>query len=122
GDLKFPISYLVERDVYAVALTARNLVLYVLGVATLPRRLIFGDMNKRAQVVVNKHRLLENHEFDWPNVKILHNEKHTRKREIAEMIYIKSQSKAINLQRDTDCLSRMTNLILSYVAPEEDQK
>jgi len=37
--------------------------------------------------VVSKHRFTQNHDFDWSNPKILHREKHRKKREIAEMIF-----------------------------------
>jgi len=44
------------------------------------------------------------HEFDWANVKILDEEVHYNKRLISEMIFIKKQSKGLNLQRDTELL------------------
>ncbi|EZA57987.1 hypothetical protein X777_01995 [Ooceraea biroi] len=52
--------------------------------------------------VVSKHRINNNHEFDWNNVKILHRETHNRKREVAEMFFIKRDNNTINLQVDTE--------------------
>ncbi|EZA52391.1 hypothetical protein X777_08884, partial [Ooceraea biroi] len=54
--------------------------------------------------VVSKHRLLNNHEFDWFNAKVLHQENHCRKREISEMWFIKRHNNSINVQKDTDNL------------------
>ncbi|EFN66794.1 hypothetical protein EAG_01806, partial [Camponotus floridanus] len=39
--------------------------------------------------VISKHRLESGHDFDWLKPNILHNEKYVRKREIAEMFFIK---------------------------------
>ncbi|XP_019886125.2 uncharacterized protein LOC109610764 [Ooceraea biroi] len=52
--------------------------------------------------VVSKHRTINNHEFDWDNVEILHRELHDRKRAVTEMFFIKRESNNINLQADTD--------------------
>ncbi|XP_011342708.1 uncharacterized protein LOC105282454 [Ooceraea biroi] len=54
--------------------------------------------------VGSRHRIINDHNFDWSNVKILHQETHVRKREIAEMIFIRKQNNSINLQKDTECL------------------
>lgn len=54
--------------------------------------------------VVSKHRLMNGHDFDW-SPQILHRENHTKKREIAEMFFIKRNSNTVNLQRDTENLS-----------------
>ncbi|EZA55746.1 hypothetical protein X777_04141, partial [Ooceraea biroi] len=62
--------------------------------------------------VVSKHRVNIDHEFDWDNVKVLHHESHLRKREIAEMCFIKRHSNAINIQRDTDNLPGVYDSIL----------
>ncbi|EZA61561.1 hypothetical protein X777_07894 [Ooceraea biroi] len=51
--------------------------------------------------VVSKHRLEDDHEFDWTNVHILHREDHLEKREIAEMVFIKRHNNTLNLQKDT---------------------
>ncbi|EFN72861.1 hypothetical protein EAG_04247, partial [Camponotus floridanus] len=47
------------------------------------------------------------HEFDWLKFNILYNEKYVRKREIAEMFYIKKFNNLINLQKDTDSLNNI---------------
>lgn len=63
--------------------------------------------------VVSEHRLNFDHEFDWSNPSVLHKENHRKKREIAEMYFIKKLNSTINLQKDTenfsttyDCLFR----------------
>ncbi|EZA59744.1 hypothetical protein X777_16225 [Ooceraea biroi] len=73
-----------------------------------------SDIKKHCnnQSVVNKHRLYEGHEFDWSNVKVVHQEMHTKKREIAEMIYIKKQDNTINVQKDTENLPTIYHEIL----------
>ncbi|EFN60973.1 hypothetical protein EAG_13905, partial [Camponotus floridanus] len=48
-----------------------------------------------------------NHDFDWSLPVILHNEKHVRKREIAEMFFIKKFDNTINLQKDTENLNNI---------------
>ncbi|RLU18221.1 hypothetical protein DMN91_008577 [Ooceraea biroi] len=62
--------------------------------------------------VVSKHRLENDHNFDWNNCKVLHRENHRRKREIAEMFFIMRQCNAINLQKDTDDLPPVYDTIL----------
>ncbi|EFN62507.1 hypothetical protein EAG_13809, partial [Camponotus floridanus] len=48
-----------------------------------------------------------NHDFDWSLPVILHNEKHVRKREVAEMFSIKKFDNTINLQKDTENLNNI---------------
>ena len=55
--------------------------------------------------VVSEHRLSCQHDFKWSDVDILHKEKNVRKREIAEMFFIKNQANTINLQKDTENLN-----------------
>jgi len=65
--------------------------------------------------VVTNHRLSTNHEFKWDNVSILHKERHRRKREIAEMFFIKKYKKSnrtLNLQKDTDNLNPIYDRII----------
>ncbi|EFN62913.1 hypothetical protein EAG_15806, partial [Camponotus floridanus] len=57
--------------------------------------------------VISKHRLESGYEFDWSKSNILHNEKYVRKREIAQMFYIKKFNNLINLQKDTDSLNNI---------------
>ncbi|EZA57384.1 hypothetical protein X777_02647 [Ooceraea biroi] len=63
-----------------------------------------SDVRKDAscQLVVSKHRICNDHEFDWLNTVVLHQESHRRKREITEMYFIKTHSNTINIQGDTD--------------------
>lgn len=65
--------------------------------------------------VLSKHRLEFRHEFDWSKPNILHSEKYVRKREIAEMFYIKKFNNVINLQKDTDSLNNIYDKIIKVV-------
>ncbi|EFN66826.1 hypothetical protein EAG_07990, partial [Camponotus floridanus] len=56
--------------------------------------------------VVSLHGL-EGHVFDWENISILEEEPRFRKRLIAEMLHICSQSHSINMQSDTEFLDRI---------------
>jgi len=66
--------------------------------------------------VVTEHRLSCNHDFEWDKPEILHMEKNRRKREIAEMFFIKKfkkSNKSINLQKDTDNLNVIYDRIIT---------
>ena len=65
--------------------------------------------------VISKHRLEYGHDFDWNGFNILHTEKHVKKREIAEMFFIKKQNNNINSQRDTENLNDIYNKIIKVV-------
>ncbi|XP_077276910.1 uncharacterized protein LOC143905375 [Temnothorax americanus] len=65
--------------------------------------------------VVTKHRLSQNHDFDWQNPKILYKEKHFRKREISEMFFIKKSKHTVNLQKDTENLPAIYDRIIEAV-------
>lgn len=65
--------------------------------------------------VISKHRTDFVHDFGWTTPSILHNEKHRKKREIAEMFFIKNHDNAINLQRDTENLNPIYNNIIGYI-------
>jgi len=54
--------------------------------------------------VITEHCLKHSHDFDWENVEILDDKVYFNKRLIFEMIFIKEQSKGLNLQRDTELL------------------
>jgi len=63
--------------------------------------------------VVTNHRLSFNHNFEWNKPDILHKEKKKRKkREIAEMFFIKKFNNNINLQKDTENLSPIYDKII----------
>ena len=64
------------------------------------------------QSVVSHHRVNNGHDFDWSTPRVLHFECHTRKREIAEMVFIKKFNNNINLQRDTERLKDIYNNII----------
>ncbi|EZA51733.1 hypothetical protein X777_09489, partial [Ooceraea biroi] len=67
------------------------------------------------QSVVSNHRLCHNHNFDWCNTKVLHQESNRRKREIAEMCFIKCNDNSINVQKDTDNLPCIYDSIFKCV-------
>ncbi|EZA58152.1 hypothetical protein X777_01880, partial [Ooceraea biroi] len=73
-----------------------------------------ADINKDPDFhsVVSKHRLDCNHEFDWINTQVLHRKEHIKKREIAEMYFIKRHDKTINTQNDTENLPSVYDNIL----------
>jgi hypothetical protein len=62
--------------------------------------------------VVSKHRLTHNHDFKWQHPKILHKEKHFKKREISEMFFIKKHDCTINVQNDTESLPSIYNRVI----------
>jgi len=63
--------------------------------------------------VVSQHRIEFDHDFDWGKLNILHKETNRRKREIAEMFYIKKFGNNINLQRDTENFNLVYDSIIS---------
>jgi len=65
--------------------------------------------------VISKHKLEFNHDFDWSIPVILHNGKHVRKREIAEMFFIKKFDNTINLQKDTENLNNIYDRLIKLV-------
>ncbi|EZA62075.1 hypothetical protein X777_06969, partial [Ooceraea biroi] len=65
--------------------------------------------------VVSEHRLVNDHDFDWQNTFILHHESHRRKREVAEMYYIKSHTDTINIQRDTESFPVVYESVLNRI-------
>jgi len=65
--------------------------------------------------VITNYRLSANHDFKWDKSNILHKERNRRKREIAEMFFIKKYkktNKSINLQKDTDNLNPIYDKII----------
>jgi hypothetical protein len=67
--------------------------------------------------VITKHRIAENHEFDWENVEILDKEPSFVKRSISEMLYIKKQHNGLNKQSDTELLPNEYLPILQRISP-----
>jgi len=45
------------------------------------------------------------HHFNWSSPKILHRKRHTKRREIAEVIFILKNDDSINLKKDIENLS-----------------
>jgi len=62
--------------------------------------------------VITDHRLNFDHDFDWINPDILHKERNRKKREIAEMFFIKKFDNNINLQKDTENLNSVYDRII----------
>ncbi|XP_071578172.1 uncharacterized protein [Temnothorax nylanderi] len=69
------------------------------------------DESRRS--VVSKHRLMNGHDFKWSTAEVLHREKNVRKREIAEMFYIKKHNNTINLKKDTENLNPLYDRIIN---------
>jgi len=65
--------------------------------------------------VITEHRLDKNHEFDWDNTEILDKERYYYKRLISEVINIKSQRNALNMQSDTELLQQAYIEILNKI-------
>jgi len=63
--------------------------------------------------VVSNHRLDNNHDFDWERPDILHKEKNRKKREVAEMFYIKRFKNNVNLQKDTENLNILYDKLIT---------
>jgi len=64
--------------------------------------------------VVTNHRLSEKHDFEWDEPIILHKKRNRRKREIAEMFFIKKYKKtnSLNSQKDTENLNLIYDKII----------
>lgn len=73
------------------------------------------NLHRSMQSVISKHRLELEHDFDWAKPNILHSETFLRKREIAEMFYIKKFNNTINLQKDTENLNNIYDKIIKVV-------
>ncbi|XP_071577054.1 uncharacterized protein [Temnothorax nylanderi] len=76
-----------------------------------------SDIRKHASnlSVVSEHRISYGHDFDWGKPEILHKEGQTRKREIAEMFFIKKFDDTINLQKDTENLNVLYEHIIKEI-------
>ncbi|XP_071573819.1 uncharacterized protein [Temnothorax nylanderi] len=62
--------------------------------------------------VVSEHRISRGHDFDWGNPEIMHRERLMRKRELAEMFFIKKSDNTINMQKDTESLNALYEHII----------
>jgi len=62
--------------------------------------------------VVTNHRISIHHEFEWDKSDLLHKERNRKKREIAEMFFIKKYNNNINLQKDTENLNSIYDKII----------
>jgi len=63
--------------------------------------------------VVSNHRLQNDHDFNWDKPNILHKENNRKKREVAEMFYIKRYENTINLQKDTENLNVLYDRLIT---------
>ena len=61
---------------------------------------------------MSEHRLEENHDFRWNDVKILDNEPNWKKRLISEMTHIKKNPTNISKRGDTDGLNPLYDSLL----------
>jgi len=75
------------------------------------------DINKKTgkHSVITEHRINNNHEFNWNNPQILDKEKYYYRRLISEIINIKSQKNALNMQSDTELLQQTYVEILNKI-------
>jgi len=62
--------------------------------------------------VVTNHRISLHHEFEWDKTRVLHKKRNRKKREIAEMFFIKKYNNNINLQKDTENLNSIYDKII----------
>ena len=72
----------------------------------LKKRMSEHSRNKNEELVVNIHRNIFNHEFDFESVKIKDVEQNYHKRLVSEMLFINSTPNSINKYEDTQNLSR----------------
>jgi len=77
------------------------------------------DINKKNGnlSVISNHRLENNHEMNWGEIKIIDRESSFTKRIISEMIHIKKQTRGLNKQSDTDLLSEIYFPLIRSIAP-----
>jgi len=77
------------------------------------------DINKkcRSQSVISNHRLENNHDMNWNDIKIVDNESSYSKRLISERIHVKKQPYCLNKQSDTDLLSDTYLPIIELLSP-----
>ena len=74
-----------------------------------------GKPKKQKGSVVYQHINDNKHKFDWKNFKLLDTERNYTKRDISEMLFIKTQNKALNKQEDTVKLNNMYTNTLHYL-------
>ncbi|KYN14550.1 hypothetical protein ALC57_13247, partial [Trachymyrmex cornetzi] len=64
------------------------------------------NRNTDQRSVITEHRLEHTHDFDWDSVRILDQEQILNKRLISEMIFIRNQKNGLNIQSDTESLTK----------------
>ena len=74
-----------------------------------------GEHQKQKGSVVYQHINDNRHQFDWKNFKLLHTERNYTKRDISEMLFMKTQNKALNKQEDTVKLNNMYTNTLHHL-------
>jgi len=82
-----------------------------------PDHVININKKSRSLSVISNHRLENNHEMNWNDVKIMDNEPFYGKKLISEMIHIKEQPYGLNKQSDTDLLSDTYLPIIELLSP-----
>ena len=65
--------------------------------------------------VITDHRIDTGPDFGWKDYRILNKESNYFKRNIAEMLHIKSNKNCINKQNDTIRLNSIYDKILKYI-------
>lgn len=64
------------------------------------------NRNTDQKSVITEHRLEHTHDFYWDSVKILDQEQILSKKLISEIIFIRKQKNGLNIQSDTDSLTK----------------
>jgi len=72
-------------------------------------------IRKLASILITEHKINNNHEFNWDNPEILDKEKYYYRRLKSEMINIKSQKNALNMQSDIELLQQTYVEILNKI-------
>ena len=62
--------------------------------------------------MISEHRVVTGHDMKWDKCQILDHEPHWRRRNISEMLHIKSTKNTLNRQVDTEKLNKIYDKIL----------
>ena len=73
------------------------------------------EHQKQKSSVIYQHINDNKHQFDWKNFKLLDTERNHTKKDIFEMLFIKTQNKALNKQEDTVKLNNRYTSILHHL-------
>jgi len=67
--------------------------------------------------VISNHRINDNHNFNWTDIKILDHERNYNKRLISEIVHIIKQRHSLNKQSDTEFLPEAYYPLLNLSSP-----